>query len=151
MWRRGLLVPQHQSQSSRYAVARCGGEWFGVGWSHLHCGPSCTSPKPHLVGGGEKMVTPKFLLHGPGVPDHSAQAILTVPWVQMKWFVLFWCFPCPGAWLGFKLPLHVPQYWGNAVPHLLMYGLWLVNTGRLCSVPQHSSEGITFSFCGLRH
>ena len=44
-WSRGCLVHQCQSRSSRYAVTRSGGGWFGVGRSYFHCGCAVCSLK----------------------------------------------------------------------------------------------------------
>ena len=52
---------------------------------------------------GRKIATPQSLLHGPGVPSHCVKAVLLVPGVRIRQFVLLRLLPhLPGARLGFK-------------------------------------------------
>ena len=50
-------------------------------------GPLSVPSGPTLLVMGRKMAIPQSLLHGLGVPNHSVQADLTVPWARIRQFV----------------------------------------------------------------
>ena len=122
------LVPQCLSCPSRHTVTWLRGVWFGVGWSRLYCEPLLGGDD----GGGEKNGDTPVASSQPGVPDHSFEAILTVPRAQTRLL-------CPGTWLGIKLPLCAPRYWGSTSPCCPMCG-----PGWLCPVLQAFGGGDQF-------
>ena len=75
-------------------------------------------------------------------PMDSIQVVLAVPWVQMLQTVSL--HPCPGTWLGFKLPLRAPLHCGSSSLCCPICG-----PGWFCPVPQHFREVTAFSHCGL--
>ena len=77
--------------------------WFGVGKSHLHCGPAVPSLRPHLVGDGEKNGNTPGLLHRPGVPKHCSARPHSAAGTNEAVFSPLHKIPhLPGAWLEFK-------------------------------------------------
>ena len=140
IWRRG----PSGSSAPVDTVTQPGGSWFGVGGSHLHCGPREQIPEAPLGDGGEKNVHPQALLHGLGVPNHSVQAVLTVLWSQTRQSVSLHQLVCSGAWLRFKLPVCAPWYWESVSPCCSICG-----PSCFCPVTQHSRERIAFSYCRL--
>ena len=88
-------------------VTRCRGIWFGVGGSHLHCGPAVYSLKPHIIGDGEKNGNTPV---SPPQTECPKSLCSDSPHIAARGQTFCFCFcvfvhslPChSGACLGFK-------------------------------------------------
>ena len=129
---------QCQSCSSRYIVTRCRGAWFPIGRTCLHCGLLVRFPKPQLVGDGEINGTPQLLPTRLGVPNHSFQAILTVP-CRCKWASSFNVLKDPSlhSLVPGKCHSVKPANKGLLTPHS---ATWAQATGLPCSTVSCASQ-----------
>ena len=126
----GCLVSQCLSLSSRYTVTWSRVAWFGVGGPASTVGPADPSLWPHLGGGGEKNCCPSVSSHG-SVSQITPLAPSSLC-LRCRQDSLAPPTPKPDTWLGFKLPICAPWYWGSASQCLLICG-----PGWFCPVLQH--------------